>query len=413
MTPFKLAALSLLRHRFSTLITVIAIGLSVACGGILIRLYQLSESRFSAFGQGGDAIVGAKAGGIEILLGSLNGEGEYPSFLPFKLFQTLRAQQDVKFEDGATDKPNYIKSIIPFVYFAKFDNFRVVGTDETFFNRPGTGDSLKMASGNWIGSLGDVVIGSSVAREKNLKVGDVIKVTPWIGDEIISGSQELKVAGVLETTGTQWDRSLFSTVEQAQQVFSQHVAALSEKSIWGAEVLNYFLIYLQPAGFKPLEALVNRRTVGQVIQVGEQKNRLQELTGVGKSVGLFVTAFVILLGGLSVCSMLVTRFEGMSLQLAVLRALGYTKRELSGWLLWEGLLLGLMGVVLGIIIDFLGFPFLRSLLGSALPPADLVSSSIFNSYLIWIIALLATVLSVLVPMGRMNRQDTHNSLKGL
>src|SRR4051812_11418281 len=98
MTPLRLARLSLTRHLFATAITVAAIGLSVACGGILLRLYLLSESRFEALGRAGDAIVGAKAGGIEILLGSANGEGAYPDYLPYKLFETLRAQQNVQFE---------------------------------------------------------------------------------------------------------------------------------------------------------------------------------------------------------------------------------------------------------------------------------------------------------------------------
>lgn len=111
--------------------------------------------------------------------------------------------------------------------------------------------------------------------------------------------------------------------------------------------------------------------------------------------------------------MLLTRFEGMSLQLAVLRAIGYTKKELSAWLVWEGLMLGIMGVVLGALLDAIGLPIFRSLLGTALPRPELVSSSLFDSYMIWIIALLATTLSVLVPMLKMSLQDIHDSLKGL
>jgi putative ABC transport system permease protein len=400
MTPLKLARLSLLRHRFATSITVIAIGMSVACGGILLRLYQLSESRFSAMGRGGDAIVGAKAGGIEIILNSLNGEGEFPDFLPYKLFESLRAEQTIKFEDGNSSRPSYIQSIIPFVYFGKYDDYRVVGTDETFYQRQRTGESLSASEGDWFHQSGEVVLGSIVAQNKKVKVGDHIKIRPWIGGENLSSDVELKVSGILSATGTQWDRTLFSSIEQAHQVFAQNPSAISSKSIWGPSVLNYFFIYLNPSGFAPLEALVNRRTVGQVVQVREQKERLKEISGVGKSVGLFVTVFVILLGGLSVCSMLVTRFEGMSLQLAVLRALGYTKKEISRWLMWEGLILGLMGVALGAVVDSIGFPILRSLLGAALPPPELVTSSIFGSAKIWLIAIIATVASVFVPMVR-------------
>lgn len=414
MNPLKLARLSLSRHLFATVITVIAIGLSVACGGILLRLYQVSESRFSAMGRGGDAIVGAKAGGIEIILGSLNGEGDFPGFLPYKLFESLKAEQTVQFEDGASAKTSYIEAIIPFVYFGKYkDTYRVVGTDENFYQRSRRGESLSLKDGKWFTQSGEVVLGATIAAESGLKVGDSIAIRPWAGMGPRLPEMSLQVSGIMLSTGSQWDRTLFSSVAQAHQVFEQNLPAIADKSIWGPQVLHYFLVDLHPNGFAPLEALVNRRTVGQVVKVEEQKARLQEISGVGKSVGLFVTTFVILLGGLSVCSMLITRFEGMSLQLAVLRALGYTKKELSKWLLWEGLLLGVMGVILGALIDSLGFPLLRSLLGSALPPSDLVSSSVFDSAVIWIMAIAAIVASVVIPMVRMARQDAHNSLKGL
>jgi ABC-type transport system, involved in lipoprotein release, permease component len=412
MSPLKLARLSLTRHRLATFITIIAIGLSVACGGILLRLYQISESRFSAMGKGGDAIVGAKAGGIDILLGSLNGEGSYPEFLPMKLFESLRADQAVTHGDGVTTRANAIESIIPFVYFGEYQNFRVVGTDETFQKRPRSVDTLLLAEGRWFRTEGEVVVGSSIARSQNLKVGDTVQAHPWMGKISLSGEVELKVVGILLPTETQWDRELFASLSQAKQVFDKFAPALAGRSIWGSEVLHYFLVYLKPGGFESLESLVNQRTVGQIVKVTEQEERLKEISGVGKNVGLFVTAFVILLGGLSVCSMLITRFEGMNLQIAVLRAIGYTKKELTQWLVWEGFLLGIMGVILGALVDSIVFPVLRSQLGSALPPADLVTSSILDSGSIWVIAIIATLLAVTIPAIKMSRQDAHSSLRG-
>ncbi len=418
MTPLKLALLSLSRHRFATAITVAAIGMSVACGGILLRLHRLSESRFSTMGHGGDAIVGAKAGGIEILLGSLNGEGEFPGFLPYKLFESLRAEQTVTHADGAVTRPSYIEAVVPFVYFARYGDYRVVGTDDTFYRRARPGESLVLSSGAWFSAPGEVVLGASVARAKGVQVGDAIRAVPWTGGRLESPGIdlpeiELRVVGVLTATGGQWDRALFASFAQAHQVFERRSASIAERSIWGPRVLHYFLVYLRPGGFAPLEDLINKRTVGQAVGVEEQKERLRDLSGVGKSVGLFVTAFVILLGGLAVCAMLVTRFEGLSVQIAVLRAIGYTRRELSKWLVWEGFLLGVMGVALGSALDFAGFPALRSLLGPALPPSDPFAGSLFDSAPIWAAAVAATVASVFVPIARMSRQDAHDSLKGL
>src|ERR1700722_18505955 len=111
MTPLRLALLSLARRRVPTIITVVAIAMSVACAGILFRLYHLSASRFDSLGRGWEAVVGAKAGGIEILLSSLNAEGPYPDYLPYVLYESLRANRTVQFEDGHTSEPSYIRGI--------------------------------------------------------------------------------------------------------------------------------------------------------------------------------------------------------------------------------------------------------------------------------------------------------------
>jgi hypothetical protein len=399
----------------ATVITVLAMGLSVACGGILLRLNQLSESRFASMGRGGDAVVGAKAGGIEILLGSLNGEGDYPAFLPMKLFESLRAEQAVTHSDGTTTRPSYISSIIPFVYFGRVGEKRVVGTDASFFKRPREEDSLAFASGREFaggeGSTGEIVLGAAVAAAQGLNVGDKIKVHPWVGGEPLSSEKEFRVVGILSPTHTEWDRLLYASIGDAFQTFQENFVTVAPRSIWGPRVLNYFLVYLRPSGFAPLEALINRRTVGQVVGVEEQKARLAELSGVGKRVGWFVMIFVIVLGGLSVGSMLTSRFEGMSLQIAVLRALGYTRNELTRWLVWEGLLLGMLGVAVGALVDAAGLPILRAQLGSALPPPELVSSPLWQSELVWIMALAATVTAVLLPVWKMSRQDIHRSLR--
>ena len=109
--------------------------------------------------------------------------------------------------------------------------------------------------------------------------------------------------------------------------------------------------------------------------------------------------------------MLITRFEAMTLQLAVLRAIGYSRNVIGTWLIWEGLLLGLAGCALGALLDMSVFPVLRDLLGNALPPPELVDSSIFESLPIWALALVATVSAIFIPLIRLYRQDVHQALK--
>jgi putative ABC transport system permease protein len=411
VTPFRLATLSLLRRPLSTLIAIVSIAISVACSGILLKLYLLSGSRFDSMGRGGQAIVGAKAGGIEILLGSLNGEGEYPGFFPDKLFLSLRHQAPVTFEDGVISKPNFVRSVIPILYFGKFHEFRAIGTDESFFHRPDAGDSLPFTQGGEAQTDSEIALGSEVAQSESLKVGDTLSVKDWVSEAPSFTATEFKVSGILAPTSTVWDRSLFARISIAQKIVAK--SPLGERSIWGPQVLNYFLAYLEPGGFAQLSSLINKRTVAQAVVVETEKARLENLTGTGRKLGMVIVVFVLVLGGLSIAGLMLTRFEAMSLQIAVLRAIGYSNSEVGRWLLLEGLLLGLVACVIGAVLDASLFPLIREALGQALPNEMVKPLSLFSSSPVWLASLFATVLAVLIPLGRVVRQDVHSSLRGL
>ncbi len=413
MTPFQLALLSLVRRKVPTAIALIAIAVSVAFSGMLLRVHLLSSSRFSSLGAGGDAIIGAKAGGLEILLGSLNGEGDYPGFLPMNLFQTLRQPIKKVFEDGQIidlAEHRFARSVIPLLYFGKSGNFRAIGTDESFLQRPESRDSLVLQEGHWPSGSNEVVLGAIVAQRTNIKIAHDIPIQPWLNNETLS-PRLFRVAGILRETNTAWDRLIYSDLSQAQQTLSAF--PLGSRALWKNEVLNYILVYSESEKLPELASLINQRTVGQMIYTAREKERLEELTGSGKRLGLLITAFVILLGGLTVAAMLTTRFEAMSVQLAVFVAIGYTRVEVAAWLLWEGLLLGILACALGAMADLFLFPELRGMLKGSLPPPELFPSSILYSAPVWLAALLANVVAILIPLYRLFRQEIHSSLRGL
>ncbi|KYG67005.1 hypothetical protein AZI86_08270 [Bdellovibrio bacteriovorus] len=411
MSPLKLATLNLWRRKIPTFLAVGAIAVAVACSGILWRINILASSRFESLGKGPEAVIGAKSGGIDILLGSLNGEGSYPGFLPKKLFDSLRSAQTVQFEDGAQSQTKYIRAIVPFLYFAKFKEARVVATDESFFGQPLDNERMQFESGSWTGNPNEAVIGADIATHSGLNVGDSFTANAWFGEDIFSPTQvSLKVAGILKSTSSTWDRLIYTDLASAQEILKR--TDLRTKSIWGADVLNYFLVRLEPNGLQPLQALVNSRTVGQVIDVQTEKTRLEELVGSGKNLGLLLAILVLIQGGLCMASMLITRFEAMSMQLAVLRAIGYQKNQLGTWLVFEGLIIGLCAAVIGGILDYAFFPFICHLLGSSLPSLELGGVMIFASWPVWFMTLLSTTLAVIVPLYRVYHQDVHFSLRG-
>src|SRR5262249_32429233 len=160
-------------------------------------------------------------------------------------------------------------------------------------------------------------------RTAGLDLGSSIDVAPWVGDDTPAAAPtaQLRVVGVLASTGTVVDRALYANLDTAHQTLAP--LDLAHRSIWKEDVLHYFLVDVDPGGFEPLRTLVDGRTVGQLVSVPAARARLAELTGTGRSLGLLVTGLIIGLGGLSVAAMMTTRFDSMTIDLAVLRALGF------------------------------------------------------------------------------------------
>jgi len=403
MTPFRLALLNLFRRPLSTGIAIFGIATAVGSSSSLLKMYLLSQSRFQTLAAEGQSLIGAKAGGIEILLGGLNLEGPPPGFLPQNLYVSLKGRQALRFEDGAESRPSYLKAVIPFLYFARLEDYRVLGTSEDFFRRPVEADSPQFAEGTW--APGEVVAGSHVAGLKALRPGSSVRVETVLG--AVPRGHEMKISGVLKPTGKIWDYALFTSLEAGQKTLSD--LDLAGRSIWGRNVVHYVLLYHDAAGAEALKSLIDQRTVGQMIAIDDQIERLRSLTGTGKTFGFLLTCLILFLSGSSVASMMVARFEAMSSQLAILRAIGYRRSEIARWLLWEGVILGVLACAIGAAVDLAVFPWIRGASGLELP--SYVPSPFLRTSILWLATIAVTVAAVMIPLLRLYRQDVNASLK--
>ncbi len=406
MNMWKLALLGIQRKVFVSTMTVLAITLSVASAGILLRLYLLSESRFETMAKGPTVVVGAKAGGIDILLGSLSAEGDFPSFLPYQLFKSLEARQSIAHEDGSVSHSNQIEKIIPFVYFAKNKNSRVVGTNERFFH-----DKSQGLNGRVFQGLNDIVLGHEFAKKHSLQLGSQFKITPWIFDHQNLSTVEVTVTGILKPLQSKWDYLAFTSLDLAHETFKQYPQLVRPASSWGPNVLHYYLVDMNPRFIPNFQTFINTRTVAQAIDVQKERERLALLTNQTQTLGFTMSGIIIFLSVLVMSSAFVLKFDSMRMQIAILNALGYLKKEIAMLLLSEALILGILGIALGIGLDGLGFPILRSLLEEGLPPPSLVNISLIKSYPVWIASLFCILLSILIPIRRAYRLDAHKTLR--
>jgi putative ABC transport system permease protein len=418
VTPLRLAVLSLLRRRLSTYIALLAIALPIASGSILLRLNELSGSRFSTIDQSFDAAIGAKAGELEILLGALNGEGgAYPDWFTYNLFDSILDRHVASHPSTNPKRALFLRSAIPLTIFGKFAGHRVIGTEKSYWIRPPRESSPVFIDGRAPEEIGEVAISEKLAGQQGLQIGDGLAAEAWVSNDEAKNKQQpkidLTVVGIVKDTGLFWDRVVLADMTQARVVISGLEKSGDLHPVWKEKVVHYALFNADPGGLQHLRNLVNNGTIAQMVNVRDQVSKLEDLTGNGQTLGLIVTGMILLLGALAVTGIMVTRFDAMMSQFSVLRAIGYSLPELSAWLLAEALLLGVVAVVIGALLDYLGFPWFRDLAQSIVPSDQRMTIPLWKSAPIWLAATIATLLATCFPLIRLYRNDVHRTLRGL
>jgi len=429
MSPLRLAILNLLRRRFTSLIALAALALPVAAGGTLHRIHHLADARFNTLDDQPSIVIGAKAGELDILLNSLNGEGDFPDYFTYNLYDGIKTRYVASYQPDADDNSQYwppqerehhlserrevLAHAFGVLIFGKLGDARVLGTTESFWDRPQHLTKPNFRAGRPPQRLNEIAIGAHLAEKDDWQIGDRISIDPWVSNDDALNTQLPKinatVTGILEVTGKFWDNLGYTSIDQAKMGIAMAQPYNILHPVWQQNVLHYIIAYDQENAFPIVSQLINNATVAQAISVPAQLERLFQLTGTRQQVGLLISLLALSLGTLAVIGIMVTRFDLMRSQLNVLRAIGYRRGELSSWLLWEGVLLGLAAVVIGATLDFALFTPVRIMTGIITDQS--ITIPLWYSAPVWLCALAASVFATLIPLWRVFRQSVHHGLR--
>ncbi|MEH6583521.1 MAG: ABC transporter permease [Halioglobus sp.] len=195
---FYLAWRYLAWHRWKSLILVAAITLVVFLPAAIQVLVDQTAAQLGVRAASTPLLIGAKGSPLELTLNSLYLQSTPPASLPFSEVDMVRQQ------DLATPIPLYVRF--------KSQGAAIVGTSLAYFDYRG----LAIASGRSMAVLGEAVIGSSVARDRSLSVGDHVLSSPESAFDI-AGVYPLKmpVVGILAPSFSADDNAIFVDVKTA------------------------------------------------------------------------------------------------------------------------------------------------------------------------------------------------------
>jgi putative ABC transport system permease protein len=360
MHLIRIALASLANRRFTALLTVFAIALSVCLLLAVERVRSEARASFASTISGTDLIVGARSGSVNLLLYSVFRIGNATNNIRWDSFEALAKHPQVKWA-------------IPLSLGDSHRGYRVMGTDVGYFAHYhyGRGQSLQLAEGKPFADLFEVVLGAEVAEALGYRLGERIVLAHGVSTVSLTQHDDkpFTVAGILARTGTPVDRTLHISLAGMEALHVDWQNGMPARGAGKVSAEQARALGLQPKaitavllGLKSkIATFAVQREVNEyrgepllAILPGVALQELWSLMGVAEKALFVVSLFVVLTGLIGMLTAILTSLNERRREMAILRSVGARPWHIASLLVLEALALALAGVLLGLILLYLG-----------------------------------------------------------
>ena len=361
MPLLRLALASLTNRRFTVLLTVFAIGLSVCLLLTVERTRHEVRASFASTVSGTDLIVGARSGSVNLLLYSVFRIGNATNNIRWESYQRFAEHPRVKWA-------------IPLSLGDSHRGFRVLGTSEAYFEhfRHGRQQSLHLAEGRPFGAEPfEVVLGAEVADSLRYQLGQEIVLAHGVARVSLTHHDDkpFRIVGILKRTGTPVDRTLHVPLQGIEALHVDWHNGMPARGAGRVSVEQARQLDLQPKQITAvLLGLHNRvstfalqREINQyggepllAVLPGVALQELWSLMGIAEQALFVVSLFVVLIGLVGMLTAILSSLNERRREMAILRSVGARPWHIAGLLVLEAGALALAGILLGLALLYLG-----------------------------------------------------------
>ncbi|MES9874328.1 MAG: ABC transporter permease [Candidatus Sedimenticola sp. PURPLELP] len=376
MAIISLALKSLLNRRFTAILILVSIALSVSLLLGVERLRVESRNSFANTISGTDLVVGARSGSINLLLYSVFRIGDATNNISWKSYKKFAEHSMVKWT-------------IPISLGDSHMGYRVMGTNRDYFRhyRFGQKRHLTFDQGQPFEQVYQTVLGHEVAEKLNYRIGQKIVIAHGAGKTSFSlhDDKPFQVVGILKPTGTPVDRTVHVPLEGIEAIHKdwvggRQVAGMKisadealEKNLT-PKAITAFMVGLKSkiATFR-VQREVNdyRKEALLAILPGVALQQLWDLMSVAENALLVVTALVVAVGLIGMLTVILAGLNERRREMAILRSVGARPGHILLLITGESLLLSLVGIAFGLLLLYAGLflaqPYIESHYGLHLP----------------------------------------------
>jgi putative ABC transport system permease protein len=387
----RVALAGLLGRKLRTALTAFAVVLGVAMvSGTLVLTSSIDNAFnyiFTSVRQGSDAVITGKAA-VDVT----QGQGSFAPTVPLSLLSKVRGLPDVAQADGSVNGTATLighngKAIV--IGGAPNLGFSIANGDSPF-------NPLVLVSGSWP-SAGDVVIDHTTASKKDFSVGD------QIGVQAEGPVTKFRISGIVKfgSAASLGGATLAGfALPTAQKLFDKP-GRLDEISIAKKPGTS------QPALLSEVRAILPKTAQARTGDAQAQEDQKQTDSFIS-----FLRDFLLAFGGIAlfvgsfvIANSLSITIAQRTRELATLRTLGASRRQVLVSIVVEALVMGVLASVTGLVLGFGLAKLLFKLfdaVGFTLPNSGIVFST--STVVIALTAgIVVTVLASLRPALRATR----------
>ncbi len=374
MTLIRLACLSLKSRALTVGLTSFAIALSVVLFLGVEKLRTGARSSFADTISGTDLIMGARSGGVQLLLYSVFRIGNATNNVTWESYQDIASRPEIAWA-------------VPISLGDSHRQFRVMGTTPEYFQRYRyRGDrALTFEQGEQMHDLFDAVVGADVAAQLNYEVGDPIVVAHGLASFSEHDDTPFRISGVLTKTGTPVDRTVIVSLEAIEAIHVDWQGG-GQKPGEPTPVDEIRAMDLQPKAItaamlgvnSKLQIFTIQRAINEypeepllAILPGVALQELWGIVGIAERALIGVSAMVVVTALLGLSAMILSGLNARRREMAILRAMGAGPATVMGLLMIEAVLMTVLGTLLGVLLLYLGLfalqPWLDSAFGLFIP----------------------------------------------
>ncbi len=417
MYLLRLALASLNNRRFTALLTVFAIALSVCLLLAVERVRTEARASFASTISGTDLIVGARSGSVNLLL--------------YAVFRIGNATNNIRWEsfEHFAEHPR-VSWAIPISLGDSHRGYRVMGTSSAYFDhyRYGRKQPLQLAQGRpFADDPFEVVLGAEVAEALKYTLDDQLVLAHGVATVSLvkHDDKPFRVVGILKRTGTPVDRTLHINLAGMEALHIDWQNGMPARGAARIDAEQARQLDLQPKQITAFMLGLNSKIATFTLQreingyrgepllailPGVALQELWSLMGTAEQALFVVSLFVVLTGLIGMLTAILTSLNERRREMAILRSVGARPWHIAGLLVVEAFSLALAGALFGLLLLYIAIAVaqgpLQSHYGLYLPLA--LPSAYEWSLLAGI--LLAGLLMGCVPAWRAYRQSLADGL---